>query len=120
MLATGKSKGIYMNTIVTYIGKDHPIPIEDETYDLEVTSGSFAPGHMYPDSIPELVRVIKRGGHGVWARRLGYEKKSPQFGKFDEEMQGLVSQGVIKVLKEVHLTNYLLGQPGVVHVFQKL
>ena len=29
MLQIGKARGIYMNTIVSYIGKEHPIPIED-------------------------------------------------------------------------------------------
>jgi hypothetical protein len=32
-----------------------------DSYDVVVANGAFAPGHLYPDCLPELLRVVKPG-----------------------------------------------------------
>ena len=38
------------------------LPCEDSTYNAVVSSGTFTTGHVGPDAIDEVLRVVKKGG----------------------------------------------------------
>ena len=62
------------------------IPINDETYDVVMSSNGFAPGQIYPSAIPEILRVLRPGGYLIWTMREGYQHKSQRFALLDAEI----------------------------------
>ncbi|CAG0917930.1 unnamed protein product [Notodromas monacha] len=120
MLKEAVSQGIYKNTFVSMIKSDGTLPIENDSYDLLTASGTFAPGHLYSDCIPVLLRVLKPGGMMIWAMREGYEKKSPQFEKFDPDIEALEQAGKAKLLGKKHIPLYLYEDGGFIYMLKKL
>ncbi len=60
MLAYADAKAIYRNLVVGNM--NNRTHLADETYDATICAGSFAPGHLGPDSYNEIVRLVKPGG----------------------------------------------------------
>ncbi|XP_012937949.1 methyltransferase-like protein 27 [Aplysia californica] len=57
------SKGFYSKVFTQFIGGDSPVSAPDDTYDVLVSSGAFAPGHIPCSAIPEAIRLVKPGGY---------------------------------------------------------
>ncbi|CAG0880971.1 unnamed protein product [Cyprideis torosa] len=100
MLRVGKEKGRFNETHCAIIGRGRRSNIPDETYELQTSSGSWAPGHMYTDAFDELIRIMKKYGIFIWIRRNGYEKISPEYAEFDSEIEKRVKEGQWKHLKD--------------------
>ena len=60
MLDVAATKGVYRNLFWGDL-TDH-LPCEDATYDAVVSSGTFTTGHVGPDAIEEVLRVVKTEG----------------------------------------------------------
>ncbi len=59
MLGFADSKAIYRNLVTGNMnGRTH---LADETYDAAICAGSFAPGHLGPESYREIIRLVKAG-----------------------------------------------------------
>ena len=87
MLGQARKQGIYRDYILAMVDELGSIPINDETYDVVMSSNGFAPGQIYPRAIPELLRVMRPGGYLIWTMRDGYQHKSERFALFDAEIQ---------------------------------
>ena len=60
MLKVAETKKIYKRCFVSDLTKK--IPVDNNTYDGVVSSGTFTHGHVGPSALIELVRVTKPGG----------------------------------------------------------
>jgi ubiquinone/menaquinone biosynthesis C-methylase UbiE len=60
MIAVARSRDIYRRLIVGDLNE--PLAIPDNTYDALVSSGTFTHGHVGPEPLPELLRVLRPGG----------------------------------------------------------
>ena len=60
MLQVAETKKIYKRCFVSDLTKK--IPVDNNTYDGVVSSGTFTHGHVGPSALIELVRVTKPGG----------------------------------------------------------
>ena len=68
-----------------------PLDIEDGTYGAVVTAGTFTTGHVGPEAVDELARIVRPGGLLV----LGVNSRFYEVSGFEAYLAGLVSRGVI-------------------------
>lgn len=78
MLAVARRKGLYRNLKAANLKE--PLDLPDAAYSGLVSSGTFTHGHVGPEALPELVRVLRPGATGVitvkpqvWVE-LGFEQ----------------------------------------------
>ena len=76
MLGKARQQQIYKNYIHARVEGLGSIPVNEETYDVIVTSNGFAPGQIYPSSLLELLRVLRPGGYLIIAMKDGYQAAS--------------------------------------------
>lgn len=73
MLDQAQAKGIYRALLQADMTR--PLPLDDNTYDAVVCTGTFTYGHITGDAFAELVRVTRPGGVIVFTVREGaYEE----------------------------------------------
>ena len=81
MLLVAKKKGIYSKSIVGDLTKG--LPILDHTYNGIVSSGTFTHGHVGPDVLFEIKRILSKGGIAGLSvnsknwHRLGFDATLP-------------------------------------------
>ncbi|RWS00781.1 malonyl-[acyl-carrier protein] O-methyltransferase-like protein [Dinothrombium tinctorium] len=61
-----ESNSNYKNYIIARVVKDEPLPVEQNTYDVALMSGSASPAHIDVDAYPQIIRVVKPGGIIGW------------------------------------------------------
>lgn len=120
MLGQARKQTIYQDYILAMVDGLGSIPINDETYDVVMSSNGFAPGQIYPHAIPEVLRVIRPGGYLMWTMREGYQHKSEKFALLDAEIKDLVNQGLAElVMGPVVFENFVLEHPGKFYMLRK-
>lgn len=100
MVEQAKSKGIYRALSVGDItaGLDTP----DNYYDAAVCVGVFAMGHVGPDALRELIRIIQPGGILTFSiNGMVYEKHD-----YPGALHALEKSGVV-TCQEIKRTDYL-------------
>jgi predicted TPR repeat methyltransferase len=60
MLAVARERGIYRDLLQGDINQ--PLPLESASYDGVISSGTFTHGHVGPEPLQEIFRVLKPGG----------------------------------------------------------
>lgn len=60
MLAKAAEKGVYRDLIEADL--NDPLPFEDGAYVAAVSTGTFTLGHVGPEPVDELLRVLEAGG----------------------------------------------------------
>lgn len=60
MVRVAGARGIYRQLLTGDLTGD--LPFADASYDGIVSSGTFTHGHVGPEALPELMRVLRRGG----------------------------------------------------------
>lgn len=94
MLEQARTKDIYRT--LTAVDLMQPIEMQDETYGAAISVGTFTVGHVGPDRIPEIMRLIKPRGLFAFTVRVdawrnqGYGQMLNEFG----------SQGLLTVLDD--------------------
>lgn len=52
-----------------------PLPFPNESFDMVISSGVFLPGHCGPESIPNMLALLKIGGYAVFTVREAFYKE---------------------------------------------
>lgn len=107
MLAEAKAKNIYRNLFEGDMQK--LTSLEEAAYDAVICAGSFAPGHLGPESYPEFIRLARPGSpivifmNGAHYLEDGYET----------HIRKLVADGMWEVIG-ISAFNYMsaLERPG--------
>jgi len=60
MLNVAHERGIYRNLLQADVNQ--PLPLETASYDGVISSGTFTHGHVGPEPLDEIFRVLKPGG----------------------------------------------------------
>ncbi len=60
MIEVARRKNIYRNLVVGDLNQ--PLQFDDDQYDAAISSGTFTHGHVGPQPIEEIIRVLKPGG----------------------------------------------------------
>lgn len=68
-LEMAAKKGIYRELTRAHFGPKSPLNKEDGTLDLAVSVGCFLPMHMNHTQVPEMIRLVKKGGYLIITTR---------------------------------------------------
>ena len=97
MLLVAEKKGIYSKSIVGDLTKG--LPIKDKTYNGIVSSGTFTHGHVGPDVLFEIKRILSKGGIAV----LSVNSKHWHSLGFDATIPALEASGSKTNITEVNI-----------------
>eukprot|EP00092_Neocalanus_flemingeri_P029944 GFUD01032510.1.p1 GENE.GFUD01032510.1~~GFUD01032510.1.p1 ORF type:complete len:436 (+),score=117.78 GFUD01032510.1:141-1448(+) len=121
MLGQARNQTIYRDYIISLVDGLGSIPVNDETYDVVMSSNGFAPGQIYPTAIPEILRVMRPGGYLLWTMREGFQQNSQKFALFDAEIKNLENTGCAElVVGPVVFENFVLNHPGKFYMMRKM
>jgi len=120
MLGKARKRGIYKNYIHANVDGLGSIPVNADSYDAIVTSNGFAPGQIYPSSIPELLRVLRPGGYIFIAMKDGFQTQSQRFAMMDTKINDLVGQKQLEItIGPVVFKHYMLNSDGRFYMLRK-
>lgn len=97
MLEKAEATGIYKQLFETDLNEP-PIAAEYQSYDAAVAVGVFSFGHVLPDAIDEILRVIKPKGFLV----IGLNDHYYDLDEFPAKLEALERDGLIKILDRNH------------------
>ncbi|HUF57060.1 MAG TPA: class I SAM-dependent methyltransferase [Thermohalobaculum sp.] len=93
MLAVARDKGLYRALIEADLTRR--LDIADGAYGALISSGTFTHGHVGPDVLPELLRILRPGGLSVFGiNRAVYDAE-----RFGSAFAVLVAEGRITPLR---------------------
>ena len=97
------------------------IPVKDESYDVILMAGGFAPGKILPSAFAELLRVLRPGGYILWTMKDGIGGADhPDFALFDVRVQDLVLERQWELLVgPVFFENFALSHAGRFYMLRK-
>jgi len=120
MLGQARLRAVYRDYILAMVEGLGSIPINDDTYDVVMSSNGFAPGQIYPAAIPEILRVMRPGGYLLWTMRAGCAANSQRFALLDAQLADLQNTGAAKlVMGPVPFDNFVLEHPGEFYMLRK-
>lgn len=105
MVRVAGQRGIYRRLYVADVTE--PMTFEDASYDAVISSGTFTHGHVGPEPIKEIMRILKPGGllactvhQDLW-EAMGFKRMLEQ----------LVETGIAECIELVHDKYYDKGEP---------
>ena len=75
-----------------------PLDVNDATYDAVTAVGVFSFGHIMPDAIDELLRLVKPGGAII----IGLNDHYYDEGSLTRKLEALESEGDLKIIRQEH------------------
>jgi len=114
MLKVAHQRGIYRNLMDGDLNQ--PLQLESDSYDGVISSGTFTHGHVGPDPMDEVFRILKPGGILACTVHLDlWEAKG-----FEAKFTALVDQGIVKLISKNEGSYYRDGAiEGWFCVYQK-
>ena len=97
MLERAEKLGIYGRLFPCDLNQP-PIDSETAQYDAVTAVGVFSFGHILPDAVDELLRVIKAGGHII----IGLNDHYYEEGSLTAKLASLEKAGAITILSKEH------------------
>ena len=80
LIEIARSKNVYADLRVVNLKEE--LPYQPEYFDSVVCAGVFLQGHCGPDCLPNLIRVLKKGGYLIaTVRKLFYEETKQEWQK---------------------------------------
>jgi len=121
MLGKARAQGTFKNYIHARVEGLGSIPVNDETYDVIVSSNGFAPGQIYPSALPELLRVTRPCGYILIAMKDGYHVTSQRFALMDTVINDMVVQKKVQIIiGPLVFKNFLLNKDGRFYMMRKI
>jgi SAM-dependent methyltransferase len=114
MLAYADAKAIYGNLVVGNMNVG--THLADQSYDAAICAGSFAPGHLGPESYPEIIRLVRPAGPIViFMNGVHYIDD-----QYEQHILALEQQGLWQIV-EISSHNYMsaIERPGQLIVMRK-
>ncbi|KAH7986197.1 hypothetical protein HPB52_025138 [Rhipicephalus sanguineus] len=69
MMSEAKKKNIYKSHFLEKVFKNNKLTLKDAEYDVVALCGCLMPGHIMPDALPEVARLVKPNGRLMWIHR---------------------------------------------------
>jgi len=113
------ARDAYDEILHEYLGRETPTSVQNDSYDVVVSTGSFGPGCMPPSAIPEMVRIVKPGGYIIISMRHEFCWTVPQYkDKLEPMWDKLVEEKKWKLIKRKIYPNHFVNRDGLVVVYQ--
>ncbi|KAL3187669.1 hypothetical protein MRX96_024705 [Rhipicephalus microplus] len=123
MMSEAKKKSIYKRHFLEKVAKNNKLTIKDADYDVVTLCGSLMSGHIMPDALPEVARLVKPNGRLVWINRTldAYESKSEQFleAHFTGTLQSLCLQFGMEIVVRKKVQDYQNNCDGQIFALKK-
>ncbi|XP_077495712.1 methyltransferase-like protein 27 [Amblyomma americanum] len=123
MMAEAIKKNIYRRRFIERVSKSGKLPLKDGEYDVVALCGCLMPGHIMPDALPEVARLLKPNGRLMWIHRTldHYESKSEQFleTRFTGTLQSLCRQFRMEIVVRKKVQDYRLKCDGQIFALKK-
>ncbi|KAI8497568.1 ubiE/COQ5 methyltransferase [Branchiostoma belcheri] len=119
MLDVAKTKNVYKNFLKEFLGPNR-LNIEDDTYDGITACGLFCDGHVGPDCLDQLIRVVKPGGFICIGLRETLLHTSENCKTLEPRMEALQGDGLWQRVSREVFPGYCVGFDGVVYVHKVL
>ena len=111
MIEVSKTKKVY--TDLKVVNLKEQLPYEADSFDSIVCAGTFLQGHCGPESLPNLIRVLKKGCYLIASvRKAFYDETRSEWEKNVEECN-------CKLLEEVEESNLIVDAKGLMIVIYK-
>ena len=119
MLEEARKKNIYKEFHQMVMGE--PLDFQTDRFDAVVSAGALTEGHAPADSLDELVRITKPGGHIIYTLRTdlyegaGFKEKNgslSQLGKWALVEKGDEIQGMPKGEPDIYLQAWIFEVSG--------
>ncbi|XP_019630926.1 PREDICTED: Williams-Beuren syndrome chromosomal region 27 protein-like [Branchiostoma belcheri] len=119
MLDVAKTKNVYKNFIKEFLGTNQ-LDIDADSYDAVIGSGLFANGHVKPDCLEQLIRIVKPGGMICLAVREERLRTNEDCKDLKPRMTALQSEGLWERVFHETFPGYSTGLDGVVYLYKVL
>ncbi len=116
MLAAARSKGMYDDLLSVMLGQT--LPFETDQFAAAFCVGTMTPGHAPIETLDELIRVTRPGGHIAFSLRVD-GGQDPHYPAYLEEVLG--SGAMVRRFMTPPFQTMPLGEPSVqnrIHVCQ--
>ena len=111
MLSLAKErKGVYRDLKVANL--ELPLPFSQDTYDVVVCSGVFLQGHVGKPGIPNMLNVVKVGGHVLFTIRQSWYEKDDYVTFINSLPCDIVDVSKIEYLNQVQALLITLKKTG--------
>lgn len=112
MLDVAKEKNLYIKYICAFVGADRIPGIETDEYDSIVCAGGFGKGHLQPECLQELIRLVKPGGVIVLLYREDLADHVDEYKHFDSVQKSLVDAGCWEPVRKERIQDYYPDKVG--------
>ncbi|KAL1425040.1 hypothetical protein MTO96_019547 [Rhipicephalus appendiculatus] len=123
MMSEAKKKSIYKRHFLEKVAKNNKLTLRDADYDVVALCGCLVPGHIMPDALPEVARLLKPNGRLMWIHRTldAYESKSEQFleTRFTGTLQSLCRQFRMEIVVRKKVQDYRNKCDGQIFALKK-
>ncbi|XP_075526748.1 uncharacterized protein LOC142558505 [Dermacentor variabilis] len=123
MMSEAKKKSLYKRHFLEKVSKNNKLSLRDAEYDVVALCGCLMPGHIMPDALAEVARLLKPGGRLMWVHRTldHYESKSEQFleTRFTGTLQALCRQFRMEIAVRKKVQEYRLKCDGQIFALKK-
>nr|XP_054924871.1 uncharacterized protein LOC126527637 [Dermacentor andersoni] len=123
MMSEAKKKRLYKRHFLEKVSKNNKLSLRDAEYDVVVLCGCLMPGHIMPDALAEVARLLKPNGRLMWIHRTldHYESKSEQFleTRFTGTLQALCRQFRMEIAVRKKVQEYRLKCDGQIFALKK-
>jgi len=97
-----KKNKIYREIKQHYLSEDQPMPYSDDTYDIVICAGALCMGHIPPECIRDMIRVLKSEGILLFnVANLECDKKNVTNQAVKELMNQMALENRCKLVEEV-------------------
>ncbi len=115
MLRVADNRGIYRDLFEADLNQ--PLDIADGYYDAAISSGTFTHGHVGPEPLDEVFRILKNNGIFACTIHLDLWRSRG----FASKLQDMIDQALIRCLYREQGCFYKDGEPeGWFCIYQKL
>jgi len=114
MLQVAKSRNIFTNFFVSFIGGGTEAQFDKGAYDVVVMSGAFVDGHCPVDAWDDMIDAIKPGGYVVCSMTEKYLDEVPEFFKMEEYIEDVMKRKNAILVERRVLEKSLLGKESII------
>jgi len=105
MLTVANSRGLYAQTYC--MNAYDPFPFKDKSFDGVICSGTFTHGHVGPEPLTEIARILKPAGLLVCAVHQDLWQASG----FEQAFESLEADGIMQCVSRDRAVYYEGGEP---------
>lgn len=120
MLGIARAKNVYKNYIAQGIEGENSTDIPSDSYDVVVVSGGFAPGHLLPEAVDEMIRFVKPGGFIFNVGRLSSLNLSDYKDKWEPHLAKLEADKKWEEVSRTIYKKYVDNDDGILYIHKIL